>query len=103
MPTIRPTPLHEIHPGDTTTTVGGWTLAGDFGDSAAEAEYLRTAAGVIDRGARGRVWVAGDDTVEFLHAMVTHDVRAMPVGTMLPAALLDVKGRVISSLWMARR
>jgi len=64
------------------------------------AEYtaVRQGAGVIDRGARGRIVVRGADRKRFLHALLTNDIALLAPGTGCYAALLTPQGRMIADM-----
>jgi folate-binding protein YgfZ len=57
-----------------------------------------SALGVIDRSARGRLRLTGQDRVRFLQGMLTSDVAALAPGQSQRAALLTPKGRVVADM-----
>jgi len=59
---------------------------------------VRQGAGVIDRGARGRIVVRGADRKTFLHALLTNDIVPLAPGTGCYAALLTPQGRMIADM-----
>jgi folate-binding protein YgfZ len=63
-------------------------------------QYLavRERAGLVDRSARGRIAVAGNDRSSFLHAMLTNDIASLQPGTGCYAALLTPQGRMIADM-----
>ncbi len=58
----------------------------------------RTAAGVLDRGGRGKLVAAGSDRRSYLHAMLTCDVDALGPGTGAYGAYLTPQGRMIADM-----
>jgi folate-binding protein YgfZ len=63
-----------------------------------EYSAVRQGAGVIDRGARGRIVVRGADRKTFLHALLTNDIVPLDPGTGCYAALLTPQGRMIADM-----
>lgn len=70
----------------------------DVHDPSAAYEAARTAAAVLDRGARGKLVVAGSDRRSYLHAMLTCDVAALQAGDGCYGALLTPQGRMIADM-----
>ncbi len=53
---------------------------------------------------RATLSLRGGDRVEFLHRLVSHDIKGLPVGQARPACLLDRQGRILfAALVHARR
>ena len=50
--------------------------------------------------ARVLVRVTGEDALRFLQGLLTADVGQLTVGTAVPSALLTVKGKIVSELWV---
>ncbi|MCA9669644.1 MAG: folate-binding protein YgfZ [Myxococcales bacterium] len=46
--------------------------------------------------------ISGDDRVDFMHRIISADVRKLATGAGLPAALLTAKGRVIADMLLLR-
>jgi folate-binding protein YgfZ len=63
---------------------------------------LREAAGVVARGSRATVRVAGQDAVEYLHGQITNDIEALGDGEGCYAALLDRKGHIRADMRVLR-
>ena len=61
-------------------------------------QFVRQAAGVIDRSDRGRILVRGADRKPFLHALLTNDIAGLAPGTGCYAALLTPQGRMVADL-----
>jgi folate-binding protein YgfZ len=62
----------------------------------ATSEYVlaKTAAGVVDRSARGRLVLTGSDVADFLQGQVSNDVESLVPGTGCYATLLTAKGKI---------
>ncbi|HET6764970.1 MAG TPA: glycine cleavage T C-terminal barrel domain-containing protein [Longimicrobiaceae bacterium] len=78
--------------------VAGASVPRHFGDSRAEYETVRTAAGVADRGDRARIRMWGKDPAKMLHGLITNDLLKVPAGRGVYAAMLNPKGRMIADL-----
>ena len=74
--------------------LGGWQVPLDYGDAASEQRAVRTAVGVIDWSARGKIRVTGPDRLSYLDGVLTNDVKTLGPGRGMYAATLDHKGRV---------
>jgi len=61
-------------------------------------QIVRQTAGVIDRGARGRIVVRGADRKTFLHALLTNDIAGLAPGSGCYAALLTPQGRMVADM-----
>jgi folate-binding protein YgfZ len=61
-------------------------------------QALRHAAGLVRRGDRGVLTVAGADRLSWLQGLVTNDVLALPPGGVCEAAYLTPQGRMITDL-----
>lgn len=68
----------------------------DYGDVWKEYDALRHAAAVIDLSLTAKLEVSGKNAVQFLNGLVTNDVKALPTGTGILAAFLNVQGKVVS-------
>ncbi len=57
---------------------------------------------IIDMSARGKIDISGKDRVDFIHRMVTNDVKNLAPGTGCYACLLNAQAKVISDMnvWM---
>jgi len=92
--------LHEYHQklGARFTELNGMELVEDYGDWLTEYAALRTSAGLLDLGFRGRLCVTGADRKRFLHGQVTNEVNALAVGEGCYSALTTAKGKIQSDL-----
>jgi len=72
-------------------------LAGEQAESVArEHAAARRSAAVADLGDRGVLAVTGPLRQKFLHGLLSQDVASRQPGQGCPAALMDVKGRVLA-------
>ena len=71
-----------------------------FGESSQEYNYLRQSVGLLDLSHRGRLCLAGEDRVRFLHGQVTNNVRDLSQGRGCYAALVTAKGKLESDLFI---
>ena len=67
-----------------------------------EYEIVTTAAGLLDRSARGKLAFSGDDAAEFLQGQVSNDVEGLTPGRGCYAALLTPKGKMLADLRILR-
>ncbi len=74
------------------------SIAHDFGAYEQEYAAIRRHVGLMHLPQRGVIEMTGDDRVEFLHRMVTQDMRTMKPGEARRALLLDAKGHITADL-----
>ena len=60
-------------------------------------------AGLVDLSARGRILVSGSEAVMFLNGLITNDIKSLAVDTWMPAAFLNVQGRVLAVIRVLHR
>ena len=72
----------------------GWEYPIAYGDPAAEYAAVRRGAGIMDRGDLGALAVTGRDRANFLHALLSNDVKSLAAGQGCRAALLDIHGKI---------
>lgn len=87
-------PLLEHLGAAETIDLAGWRIAAHYGDPAAEVAAVHRAAGLIDRGERGRIAVLGEARCDWLNKIVSNDTSRLAPGDGLRALLLTVKGRI---------
>lgn len=77
------TPLYHLarQKGARMVMVGGWQVAADFGDAAAEATVCRTAVALADFSHWGRLVVEGKEAMGLLQAELGVDVLGVGAGT----------------------
>ncbi|MEA2471051.1 MAG: hypothetical protein QOE38_2050 [Thermoleophilaceae bacterium] len=67
-----------------------------------EYERLRESVGLLDRSARGKLRISGEEAADYLQGQVTNDVVALTPGTGLYAALLNHKGKMLADMRILR-
>jgi len=67
-----------------------------YGDPVSEHRAVRSRAGLIDQSYRGKIRLTGRDRVDFLHGMVTNDIKKLGPGNGLYAAFTNDKARMLS-------
>jgi folate-binding protein YgfZ len=69
-----------------------------------DAQYreLREGCGLLDRSARGKLLVSGQDAAEYLQGQLTNDVEALAPGEGCYAALLDRKAHIQADMRVLR-
>jgi folate-binding protein YgfZ len=97
---MEPMVLHAFHEGRGAgfAELGEREIVANYGNSAEEHRALRTAAGVMDLSARGRLVMLGADRQQMLNGQVTNNVRDLAPGHGCYAALVNAKARMISDL-----
>ena len=92
--------LHEKHKslGANFTQFHGWMLPSDYGDMRNEYDAVRSAVGIADLSHRGKLKLSGKHHLKFLQGMLTNNVENLEPGTGMHAALLTVKGRMVSDM-----
>jgi folate-binding protein YgfZ len=65
-------------------------------------ERLREAVGLVDRSARGKLWLTGSEALDYLQGQVTNDVAALAPRTGCYAALLSHKGKMLADMRVLR-
>ena len=92
--------LHDTHLslGANFTEKGDWLLPNDYGDAQKEYPAVRTKVGISDLSHRGKLRLSGKDHLKFLQGMLTNDVIKLEPGKGMYAALLTVKGRMVSDM-----
>ena len=67
-----------------------------------EYERLRESVGLLDRSARGKLRLTGEEAADYLQGQVTNDVAALEPGSGLYAALLNHKGKMLADMRILR-
>lgn len=75
---------------------GGREMACSYGNPAAEHLAVRKKAGLIDQSHRGKLRLKGKDRTEFLHGMVTNDIKKLTPGTGLYAVFTTDKAKMLT-------
>ena len=98
---MKRTPLYEIHQalGATfTKNREDWELVGCFSDSLKEHRTVRQNVGVVDLSHRGRLRLAGNDRVAYLHRIISNDVEGLAAGQGNYATILTNRGKIIADM-----
>ena len=96
---MNASPISAIFPDHTARREWrGWQVADHYGDPVDEAMAVRQTAGLIDRAWRAKLEVRGRDRANFLHSMLTNDVKSLQPGEGCDAAFLTAMGKVIAFL-----
>jgi folate-binding protein YgfZ len=82
--------------GAVLTEVEDVRLAAHFGAAAAEYDVLRERAAIVDLACDDGLEVTGGDRQEFLHGMLSADIRTLVAGTGCRALLLTDQGKVVA-------
>ncbi len=64
---------------------------------------LREGAGVRALDAMGALGVRGRDRSTWLNGMITNDVRVLPAGRSVYAAVVGLKGKILTDVWVDAR
>lgn len=97
---MRKLRLHDIHEslGALFREAGEVPVPAAYGDSTAEYEAVRNKVGIIDMSDRGKLRLSGKEHLKFLQGMLTNDVIKLEEGKGMYAAVLTVKGRMLSDM-----
>lgn len=93
-------PLHDIHEslGAEFVERGGSLVPESYGNPSGEYEAARNRVGISDLSDRGKLRLSGKDHLKFLQGMLTNDVMKLGEGEGMYAAILTVKGRMLSDM-----
>ncbi len=75
---------------------GGREMARSYGNPEAEHLAIRRKAGLIDQSHRGKLRLKGKDRTDFLHGMVTNDIKKLTAGNGLYAVLTTDKAKMLA-------
>ncbi len=78
--------------------LGPWMVPNDFGALDAEYRALRESSALIDYSIYARIDVTGADRVDFLHRILSNDIRALSPGEGTRAAVLSPNGKILAEL-----
>ncbi len=77
---------------------GGLEIVESFGHYEAEYAAIRQRVGIMHMPQRGILRLTGDDRADFLHRMLTCDVKALAGGRSRHGFQLNDKGRIVADL-----
>ncbi|MEK6684403.1 MAG: aminomethyltransferase family protein [Nitrospirota bacterium] len=75
---------------------GGREMARSYGDAVTEHRAVRKKAGLIDQSHRGKLRLTGRDRIDFLHGMVTNDIKKLTPGNGLYAIFTTDKAKMLA-------
>ncbi len=101
---IKKLPLHIVHEslGAVFRVSGDCLVPERYGDIRAEYEAVRNGVGLADLSDRGKLRLGGKEHLKFLQGMLTNDVMKLDGGKGMYAAILTVKGRMVSDMRVYR-
>jgi len=76
----------------------GCALPDDFGDAAAEYHFLRKSVGLIDKNYRAYLSFTGPDRVRYLNAILTNNIKGLPLGQGIVSLLLNPQGHILAEI-----
>ena len=96
--------LQDLHQGNGAVFLEreGWSLPAHFGDPASEYDSVRSGAGWFDLADRAVLSVEGPDSLEWLQGMVSNDVKDLSAGEGIPAAVLNIQGKILADVRIFR-
>lgn len=96
--TARRTPLFEAQQalGATFAETCCWEMAAYYTDPVEEHERVRASVGLIDLSYLGVIKVGGKEGGQFLHGLVTNDIKGLEKGKGGRSAFLTGKGKVMA-------
>jgi folate-binding protein YgfZ len=71
-------------------------MARSYGNPVLEHQAVRKKSGLIDQTHRGKLRLKGKDRTDFLHGMVTNDIKILTPGTGLYAVFTNEKAKMLS-------
>ena len=100
--TTRPldTPLAALH-ASAHAKMGVWfgcALPDDFGDAAAEYRYVKQSVALIDKNYRMYLSFNGPDRVRYLNAILTNNIKDLPVAHGNVSLLLNPQGHILAEV-----
>lgn len=78
----------------------GWEVSTHYGNLLAEYQAGHNSVGVIDLSHRGRIEVSGKERGQFLHGLVSNDIKGLKKGEGVFAAFLNATGRILSDCFI---
>src|SRR5215467_8948364 len=83
------------------TNMGVWfgcALPSDFGDPAEEYRYANQSVALLDKNYRAYLSFTGPDRVRYLNAILTNNIKDLPVGQGNVSLLLNPQGHILAEL-----
>lgn len=97
MPKVRLAPFWE-NLGATLKKEKDWEIPSLFADFASECGTVRKRVGIMDLSFRGKIEVTGRDRTEFLHNVLSNDIKSLGFGSGCYATLLNAKGQILADM-----
>ena len=72
----------------------GWEMAESYTNPGEEHDRVRSGVGLIDLSYQGVIKIGGKEGAQFLHGLVTNDIKGLERGKGVRAAFLTGKGKV---------
>lgn len=97
---ILDTPLAKLHASEG-ANMGAWfgcSLPNDFGDAAAEYRLANKSVALVDKNYRAYVSFTGPDRVRYLNAILTNNIKDLPVERGNVALLLNPQGHILAEI-----
>lgn len=94
------TPLGDLH-ARAGAKMGAWfgcALPDDFGDAAAEYRFANQSVALIDKNYRAYLSFSGPDRVRYLNAILTNNIKELPVGQGNVSLLLNPQGHILAEI-----
>lgn len=76
----------------------GCALPNDFGDPAAEYRFAKQSVALLDKNYRAYLLFTGPDRVRYLNAILTNNIKDLPVGQGIISLLLNPQGHILAEL-----
>src|ERR1700687_2640632 len=73
----------------------GCALPDDFGDAATEYRAAQESLALIDKNYRAYLSLTGPDRVRYLNAILTNDIKQLPLGQGNVSLLLNPQGHIL--------
>jgi glycine cleavage system T protein len=95
---VNKSPLYEIQQaaGAVFKPSGGQEMPRSYGNPVLEHQAVRKQSGLIDQSHRGKLRLKGKDRTDFLHGMVTNDIKKLTPGNGLYAVFTNDKAKMLS-------
>ena len=94
------TPLGALH-ASAGARMGVWfgcALPDDFGDAAAEYRFASQSVALIDKNYRMYLSFTGPDRLRYLNAILTNNIKELPVGQGNVSLLLNPQGHILAEI-----
>jgi folate-binding protein YgfZ len=94
------TPLAALH-ASAGARMGIWfgcVLPDDFGEAAAEYRFANQSVVLVDKNYRAYLSFTGPDRVRYLNAILTNNIKDLPVGQGIVSLLLNPQGHILAEI-----